>query len=194
MIAFLGFHLQEYKNSSAVFKNPLLCFVIYFHFNLLSTKKQNQFVFVTRERSKQRGRSAGVCLLALEHALQTSRAVGECAPAPLVRICFLWRSPLSQYLSSRLRTVYSRVYTQPVVESPLAAARTSGGPGITLWHQLCRRGGDPLANTTLRWLAATLAHLICSSRPRAAACVAVCACNWIRIGGMRKCASFCSAR
>lgn len=99
---------------------------------------------------------------------------------------FPWRPPLSQFLLSRLRTVYPRVYTWPVVESPLAAARTSDGSGITVWHQLCRRGGDLLANTTLRWLAATPTHLLCSFRPRAAACVSVCACKWIRIGGMRK--------
>lgn len=94
---------------------------------------------------------------------------------------FLWCSPFSQYLSSRLRTVYPHIYTWPVVESPLAAARTSDCLGITVWHQLCRKGGGTIGKHDTSLACCYPAHLICSLGLRAAAHVCL-RCKWITIG------------
>lgn len=125
----------------------------------------------------------------MKPSLQNGRVtfrLGERAPAPLVRICFF-----DARLSPSTCQVGYVQYIHTFTHGPSLCR-----PWLPHAHQTARESqsdtnyaegvGELLANATLRWLAVTPAHLICSSGRRAATRISVCACKWIRIGGKCK--------
>lgn len=108
--------------------------------------------------------------------------LGERAPAPLVRICF-FDDRLSRSTCQVGYVQYIHTFTHGPLWTPPWLPRAHQ----TAWESQSDTNyaegvGELLANTTLRWLAVTPAHLICSLGLRAAARVSVGACKWITIG------------